>query len=159
MILDDLAAATRKRVEAKKKEIPFEQVKGQAMALAKQEESFTFPFERTVAKDDISFICEVKKASPSKGIIAEDFPYLEIAKEYEQAGADCISVLTETDYFLGNDKPKSVAADEIYIFGNIPTWMEVEDIIQISSDLKIKINLKTGEYKTVKDVFNFGWQL
>ena len=104
MILDDLAAATRKRVEAKKKEIPFEQVKGQAMALAKQEESFTFPFERAVAKDDISFICEVKKASPSKGIIAEDFPYLEIAKEYEQAGADCISVLTETDYFLGNDK-------------------------------------------------------
>ena len=60
-------------------------------------------------------------------------------------------------YFLGNDKPKSVAADEIYIFGNIPTWMEVEDIIQISSDLKIKINLKTGEYKTVKDVFNFGY--
>ena len=117
MILDDLAAATRKRVEAKKKKVPFEQVKEQAMALAKQEESFTFPFERAVAKDDISFICEVKKASPSKGIIAEDFPYLEIAKEYEQAGADCISVLTETDYFLGKDKYLREINDVV----NIPT--------------------------------------
>ena len=117
MILDDLAAATRKRVEAKKKEIPFEQVRAQAIELAKQEESFTFPFERVVAKDDISFICEVKKASPSKGIIAEDFPYLEIAKEYEQAGADCISVLTETDYFLGKDKYLREINDVV----NIPT--------------------------------------
>ena len=74
------------------------------MALEKQEESFLFPFEKAIAKDDISFICEVKRASPSKGIIAEDFPYVEIAKDYEKAGADCISVLTETDYFLGNDK-------------------------------------------------------
>lgn len=74
------------------------------MALAKQEESFLFPFEKAITKDDISFICEVKRASPSKGIIAEDFPYVEIAKDYEKAGADCISVLTETDYFLGNDK-------------------------------------------------------
>ena len=60
-------------------------------------------------------------------------------------------------YFLGNDKPKSVIADEIYIWGNIPSWMDVDDVIQISSDLKIKINMKTGEYKTVKDVFNFGY--
>lgn len=104
MILDDLAQATRRRVEAKKQEIPFEQVQRQAMALEKQEESFLFPFEKAIAKDDISFICEVKRASPSKGIIAEDFPYVEIAKDYEKAGADCISVLTETDYFLGNDK-------------------------------------------------------
>lgn len=104
MILDDLAAATRKRVEAKKKQVSFEQVREQAIKLAKQEESFSFPFEKAVAKEDISFICEVKKASPSKGIIAEDFSYLEIAKEYEKAGADCISVLTETDYFLGSDK-------------------------------------------------------
>ena len=62
-------------------------------------------------------------------------------------------------YFLGNDKPKTVTADEIYIYGNIPSWMEVENIIQISDDLKIKINLKTGNCKTVKDVFNFGYQL
>lgn len=104
MILDDLAAATRARVERKKAQIPLEEVKAKAIRLAKEEKTFTFPFEQAIAKDGISFICEVKKASPSKGIIAEDFPYLEIAREYEKAGADCISVLTETDYFKGEDR-------------------------------------------------------
>lgn len=104
MILDDLAAATRARVERKKAQIPLETVKEQALNLAAKEGTFTFPFEKAVAKEGISFICEVKKASPSKGIIAGDFPYLEIAREYEKAGADCISVLTETDYFKGEDR-------------------------------------------------------
>ena len=63
----------------------------------------------------------------------------------------------DTEYYiLGNDKPKLVNADEIYIFGNIPSWMEVKNITTLSSDLKIKINLKTGKYKTIKDVYNFG---
>lgn len=104
MILDNLAAATQARVERKKAQIPLETVKEQALNLAAKEGTFTFPFEQAIAKEGISFICEVKKASPSKGIIAEDFPYLEIAREYEQAGADCISVLTETDYFKGEDR-------------------------------------------------------
>lgn len=104
MILDDLAAATRARVERKKAQIPLETVKEQALNVAAKEGTFTFPFEQAIAKKGISFICEVKKASPSKGIIAEDFPYLEIAREYEKAGADCISVLTETDYFKGEDR-------------------------------------------------------
>ena len=104
MILDDLAAATRARVERKMAQIPLETVKEQALNLAAKEGTFTFPFEQAIAKEGISFICEVKKASPSKGIIAEDFPYLEIAREYEKAGADCISVLTETDYFKGEDR-------------------------------------------------------
>lgn len=104
MILDDLAQATRKRVERKKKETSFEEVREKAMRIAKSEGNFSFPFEKAIAKDGISFICEVKKASPSKGIIAADFPYLDIAKDYERAGADCISVLTETEYFKGDDK-------------------------------------------------------
>ena len=62
-----------------------------------------FSFEKALRKYDIAFICECKKASPSKGIIAENFPYLDIAQEYEQAGADCISVLTEPSRFLGRD--------------------------------------------------------
>ena len=104
MILDDLAAATRARVERKKQEVPFDEVRQKAIALAQQEGEFTFPFEKAIGKKEISFICEVKKASPSKGIIAEDFPYIEIACDYEAAGADCISVLTETDYFKGDDR-------------------------------------------------------
>ena len=74
-----------------------------AMEIAKTETEFTFPFEQEIAKSDISFICEVKRASPSKGLIAKEFPYLEIATEYEKASADCISVLTEPEYFKGND--------------------------------------------------------
>ena len=62
-----------------------------------------FAFEKALKKDDIAFICECKKASPSKGIIAPDFPYLDIAKQYEAAGANCISVLTEPKWFLGSD--------------------------------------------------------
>ncbi|MDE7478423.1 MAG: indole-3-glycerol phosphate synthase TrpC [Lachnospiraceae bacterium] len=104
MILDDLAAATQARVARKKKEVPFEEVRQNALQIIEKEQKFDFPFEKAIAKEDISFICEVKKASPSKGIIAEDFPYLDIAKDYEKAGADCISVLTETDYFKGDDR-------------------------------------------------------
>ncbi len=104
MILDDLAKATRVRVDKKKAQMPFEAVKAEALKKAQEEGKFEFPFERAIAKDGISFICEVKKASPSKGIIAEDFPYLEIARDYERAGADCISVLTEPDYFKGDDE-------------------------------------------------------
>ena len=63
-----------------------------------------FPFEAALRQQDFNFICEVKKASPSKGIIAEHFPYLDIAKEYEVAGAAAISVLTEPDFFKGDKK-------------------------------------------------------
>ena len=62
-----------------------------------------FSFEKALRKKDIAFICECKKASPSKGLISPDFPYLQIAKDYEAAGADCISVLTEPKWFLGSD--------------------------------------------------------
>ncbi len=104
MILDDLAAASRARVARKKKELPLEEVRNRAEKLAAGEGRFAFPFEKAIAKKDVRFICEVKKASPSKGVIAEDFPYLDIALDYESAGADCISVLTEPDYFKGDDR-------------------------------------------------------
>lgn len=100
MILDVLAAATRKRVEKHKQNVSFEDIRLKALSMPKGD----FNFEKSLKKDDIAFICEVKKASPSKGLIAKDFPYLDIAKDYDKAGASAISVLTETDYFLGDDK-------------------------------------------------------
>nr|WP_302689537.1 indole-3-glycerol phosphate synthase TrpC [uncultured Eubacterium sp.] len=100
MILDKLAQSTRKRVELEKANIPLELVKEKALNMPKG----NLEFEKALAKKGINFICEVKKASPSKGIIAEDFPYIEIAKEYEKAGASCISVLTEPEYFKGDKK-------------------------------------------------------
>lgn len=99
-ILDRLADHAGERVAAAKKIKPLEEVKAEALALPKGD----FAFGKALRKEGISFICECKKASPSKGLIAEDFPYLQIAKEYEAAGADCISVLTEPKWFLGSDK-------------------------------------------------------
>ena len=65
--------------------------------------------------EGIAFICECKKASPSKGLIAPDFPYLDIAHAYESAGADCISVLTEPQYFLGSDRYLEEIAEAVYL--------------------------------------------
>ena len=99
-ILDEIAEHAKQRVAELKKNKSLEEIKEEAFNLPKGD----FEFEKALRKDDIAFICECKKASPSKGIIAEDFPYLEIAKEYEVAGADCISVLTEPKWFLGKDE-------------------------------------------------------
>lgn len=101
MILDKLAESTRRRVAAAQERIPLQEIRKKAEAMA--EANRDFPFEKALRKEDIQFICEIKKASPSKGILVEDFPYLDIAKEYEDAGAACISVLTEPEYFLGRD--------------------------------------------------------
>ena len=100
MILDEIAAKTRERVEKAKMVVPLEKIREQAMAMPRDK---SFPFREALRKKGIQFICEVKKASPSKGIIAEDFPYLTIAEEYEAAGAAAISVLTEPFYFQGDD--------------------------------------------------------
>lgn len=110
-ILDELAAYAQIRVKAAKEKISLEEVKRKALSLPKGD----FSFEKALAKPGVSFICECKKASPSKGVIAEEFPYLEIAKEYEAAGADCISVLTEPKCFLGSDEYLQEIAEEVSI--------------------------------------------
>lgn len=99
-ILDQLADHARARVEAAKRKVPLDAIRRQANALPTGD----FAFEAALRTPGISFICECKKASPSKGLIAPDFPYLQIAKDYEAAGADCISVLTEPKWFLGQDE-------------------------------------------------------
>ena len=99
-ILDQLAGHARERTEQAKQKTPLSVLKEQAEALPKG----TFAFEQALKAPGISFICECKKASPSKGLIAPDFPYLSIAKEYQAAGADAISVLTEPKWFLGRDE-------------------------------------------------------
>lgn len=101
MILDKIIEATKIRVAQEKQVESPESVKATALALPSDT---GFPFEAALRQQDFNFICEVKKASPSKGIIAEHFPYLEIAKEYEVAGAAAISVLTEPDFFKGDKK-------------------------------------------------------
>ncbi len=99
MILDTIAKSTRKRVQESKNIISLEKIKRKATP-----SPHPFTFEQALRKEDIAFICEVKKGSPSKGVIAHDFPYIKIAQEYEQAGADAISVLTEPEFFLGSSQ-------------------------------------------------------
>lgn len=99
-ILDKIAERTKIRVARCKEKISSAEIKSRALSLPPG----NFSFEVALRKSGLSFICECKKASPSKGLIAENFPYLQIAKDYEAAGADAVSVLTEPEFFLGEDK-------------------------------------------------------
>lgn len=110
-ILDKLADHARERVEAAKNITAYDKIKSLALSLPDS----GFVFEKALRTPDIAFICECKKASPSKGVIAEDFPYLTIAREYEAAGADCISVLTEPKWFLGSDEYLREIAENVSI--------------------------------------------
>ena len=98
-ILDQLADCARQRVATARAARPIEVIRREALALPKGD----YPFERALSGDDLAFICECKRASPSKGLIAPDFPCLDIAKDYAAAGAAAISVLTEPKWFLGSD--------------------------------------------------------
>ncbi|MDI9497227.1 MAG: indole-3-glycerol phosphate synthase TrpC [Bacillota bacterium] len=98
-ILDQLARHASERVKAAKETMSPDEIISRAQALPTGD----FAFEQALRGEGMSFICECKKASPSKGVIAADYPYLDIAKEYEAAGADGISVLTEPGWFLGCD--------------------------------------------------------
>ena len=107
-ILQEITEKRKIDIARRKEKISLNAIKMLATKKAEQEKEkqgeFLFPFQSNLSKEGIQFICEVKKASPSKGIIAQDFPYLEIAQAYEEAGAVAISVLTEPAYFLGSDE-------------------------------------------------------
>ena len=96
-ILEQLADYARERTEQGKRKRSLEELKKQALSLPDKK----FEFENAIKRPGLSFICECKKASPSRGIIVHDFPYVQIAKEYEAAG---ISVLTEPKWFLGSNE-------------------------------------------------------
>ena len=112
MILEEIAAKTRERIEAKKRRLSLRELQA---VVKDMEHSVGFPFERALAKPGMSFICEVKKASPSKGVIAEHFPYVEIGREYERAGADAMSILTEPFYFQGSNDYLTAIRNEVSI--------------------------------------------
>ena len=130
-ILHEIAQRTMERVEAQKKAFPLERIKEMVChytssdplpqstpagsGCCKSDADSGFAFENALRSDDIAFICEIKKASPSKGVIAKDFPYLDIARDYEAAGAASISVLTEPYYFKGSDRYLREIADAVSI--------------------------------------------
>ena len=111
-ILQTIATKTKERIEKQKILYPLEELK---QACAQLPINQDFPFEQALRKEGLSYICECKKASPSKGLIDEDFNYLQIAKEYEKVGARAISVLTEPEFFLGSDQYLQEIAQEVKI--------------------------------------------
>jgi len=178
-ILDKLADHARERVEAAKALISADEIKERALALP----AGGFEFEKALKKDDIAFICECKKASPSKGIIAEDFPYLSIAKEYEKAGADCISVLTEPKWFLGSDRylreitsevsipcirkdftvdeymiyeAKLLGAKAVLLICSILTPKQIADYIGVCDRLGLSALVETHDEREIADAVNCG---
>lgn len=111
-ILQEIAKHTKERVEAQKKVLSLDEL---VKKVASMDMTNDYPFEKALRSNEMAFICEVKRASPSKGIIAPDFPYIDIAKDYEVAGAAAISVLTEPYYFKGDDKYLCEIADVVSI--------------------------------------------
>ena len=170
-ILDQLADYARYRVEQAKERKPLEEIREEALAASRKgvlsagtsapgfPESFRF--EKALAADgDIHFICECKKASPSKGLIAPDFPYLEIARQYEEAGASAISVLTEPKWFLGSTEYLREIAEEVTVpclrkdFTVDPYMIYEAKLLGASAILLICAILDTGtleEYLKVAD--------
>jgi indole-3-glycerol phosphate synthase len=106
MFLEKLVKSAEMRVETAKKRVSPDELKSRVLNTDGNKKFYRredFAFEKSLKKEGISFICELKKASPSKGILDSSFPYLEIAENYEKAGADAVSVLTEPEYFMGSD--------------------------------------------------------
>ncbi len=112
MILDELAAYAKTRVQKAQHKVPFSEIRRQALLM---DASTGFPVEKALKEEGIHYICEVKKASPSKGVIAREFPYLQIAKDYEEAGATMISCLTEPKWFKGKDEYLQEIAKNVQI--------------------------------------------
>lgn len=170
-ILDQLADYARYRVEQAKERKPLEEIREEVLAASRKgvlssgtsapDFPEPFRFEKALAADgDIHFICECKKASPSKGLIAPDFPYLEIARQYEEAGASAISVLTEPKWFLGSTEYLREIAEEVTVpclrkdFTVDPYMIYEAKLLGASAILLICAILDTGtleEYLKVAD--------
>lgn len=178
-ILDQLADHARERVSEAKRKMSPKDLKQQALSMQKG----SFAFEKALRKDGISFICECKKASPSKGLIAPEFPYLQIAEEYEAAGADCISVLTEPKWFLGSDEylreiadavsipclrkdftvdeymiyeAKVLGASAVLLICSILGESEIREYIQICDDLGLSALVETHDEREVQMALDAG---
>ena len=179
-ILEKIADYAKIRVAEDKKKISLDEMK----SLAKNSTHGNGEkFLSALQKKNLSFICEVKKASPSKGIIAENFPYVNIAEEYELAGADCVSCLTEPKYFLGSDKifseirekisipmirkdftvddyqiyqAKFLGADAVLLICAILENSKLEKFLRICEDLKLSALVETHDENEIKTALEVG---
>lgn len=182
-ILEEIAEKTKERVAYAKTQTPLEEMKTMAINMPSDTD---YPFERAIGGMGLSFICEVKKASPSKGLIAPDFPYVQIAKEYEKAGASAISVLTEPYYFMGSEKylteikknvsipllrkdftvdeymvyeAKVIGASAVLLICSILTDDELSSFIRVADDLGLSALVEAHDEDEVRRAIKVGARL
>ena len=183
-ILDQITAKARGRVRKKKEFVSPQEIKMRAEAIC--QDTLTKPkitFREALMKEGMSYICEVKKASPSKGIITDDFPYLDIAMEYEAAGAAAISCLTEPFYFMGDDRylaeiseavdipvlrkdfvvsdymiyeAKTLGASAVLLICSILTEEKLSEYIRLSQNLGMDALVEAHDEAEVKKAVNAG---
>lgn len=186
-ILDTIAEKTRERIEEEKRKLSFAELQSKVEETLAEERSSgrinARRFEQALAKYGMSFICEVKKASPSKGVIAQDFPYLEIARDYEKAGASALSVLTEPYYFQGRNEylmeirkevslpilrkdftvspymiwqAKAMGADAVLLICSILTQGELEEYYGIAGELGLSALVEAHDEREVEMALKAG---
>ena len=180
MILDDIVIKQKERIAKEKKEKNIESLKLEVLNISLGEKFF---FEESLRVKDFSFICEIKKASPSKGVIVEKFPYIDIAQEYETAGASAISVLTEPNFFKGNNKylkdisgivnipvlrkdfiideyqiyqAKLIGADAILLICAILDETTLKNFLHLAKSLKLSCLVETHNEEEIKKTLNIG---
>lgn len=180
MILSQIIESTKKRVAQCKKDLPLHTLREQAEALHKAK-PYTRSFENALRTDGLSVICEIKKASPSKGIINASFPYLDIAKAYEKAGTNAISCLSEPHYFLGSDEiftqvreicalpmlrkdftidpymiyqAKAMGADAVLLIVAALDSMELRDFYALAESLGLCVLVETHTAQEIEQALN-----
>lgn len=183
-ILDTIAEYSKVRVEEKKKQVSLEEIK--EMAVSCKGKRIDFAFEQALKGQELSFICEVKKASPSKGVIDEVFDYINIAKDYENANADCISCLTEPKWFLGSDEifsnirntvntpmirkdftvdeyqiyeAKAMGADAVLLICSLMDEKRLASYLEIARNLGMSALVETHDDKEIKMAASVGAKL
>lgn len=182
-MLDEIVLKTKERLAEAKENKSLEELKAEVKQL---ETSQDFPFKQALSGDEISIIAEVKKASPSKGLIAEDFDYLAIAKEYENAGASAISVLTEPYFFKGSDvylkeiaenvnipvlrkdfvideymiwEAKLLGASCVLLIVSILSIVELKKFLDLAHDLGLSAIVETHDGDEIRTAMNVGAEI
>lgn len=180
MILDEIVAKTKERMREVQSETSLQEIRGMALSMNKDT---GHPFEKALRGEEIQFICEVKKASPSKGLIAPEFPYVEIAREYEQAGAAAISVLTEPYFFQGANaylteirqqvslpilrkdftvdpymiyEAKVIGADAILLICAVLSDMQLKEYYELADSLGLSVLVEAHDEEEVRRALAIG---
>ena len=182
-MLDEIVEKTKERLIESNKNKSLDEIKDEVQKL---EITNDFPFKKALSNDGISIIAEVKRASPSKGLIADDFDYLTIAKEYEEAGASAISVLTEPYFFKGSNdylkeisqcvsipilrkdfvideymiwEAKALGASAILLIVSILSIVELKKFLDLAHDLGLSAIVETHDGDEIRTALNVGAEI